>query len=443
MNWLHYLLQVNLYLVLFYGFYHVALRKETFFHLNRVYLLGAAALSFFIPLIQSTWVRAWDVTERVSEQLTVVYVPLTKVTTATPAQTAWPIGMLLAFVYITGVLVGVARLSLRMAYLGNLLRGKHKGEQPKQAFSFFNFLFVSQDLPMRQVILEHEYVHIRQLHSADVLLFELIAIFNWFNPVLWLYKKAIRYIHEFIADDIASRQQPSKEAYAMILFNEEFGVKAVPIANNFFNQSLLKTRVMMLLKERSHKQAMLRYGLVLPLFLWMVIISSASLSNPQTFKRIAQKISTITRPEKSKPSKSARQVLSEAGIDVSQATLVSSTIAEELQAEKQARLTDSTNQKEEEIFTVTQQMPSFPGGQKALQAYLAQNIKATGAKGTVYTQFIVNKDGSLQNFKVLNETDPKLATEAMRVLRAMPAWEPGRQDQRPLRCYMILPIRFE
>ncbi len=189
---------------------------------------------------------------------------------------------------------------------------------------------------------------------------------------------------------------------------------------------------------------MLRYGLVLPLFLWMVIISSSSLSNPQNFRRITQQIKTITHPEKSKPSKSARQVLSEAGIDVSQATLVSSTIAEELKAEKEAIGIDSTKkQEDDEIFTAVEHSPSFPGGQAAFSAYLAKNLKGVGVKGAVYMQFIVNKDGSLQNFKALNETDPKLMAEALRVLSAMPKWEPGRQGKRPLRCYMVLPIRFE
>jgi hypothetical protein len=105
-------------------------------------------------------------------------------------QQGWTWGDMIAVVYITGVLIGIGRMGLQMAYLGNLLRGKsQKKNVNKSAFSFFNFLFVSKDMPMRDVIMRHEQVHIRQLHSADIMLFELLAIFNWFNPIIYLYKK--------------------------------------------------------------------------------------------------------------------------------------------------------------------------------------------------------------------------------------------------------------
>ena len=63
MNWWHYLLLVNIYLILFYGFYTLLLRKETYFQLNRVYLVAASLLSFFIPLIQSDWVKNLFITD--------------------------------------------------------------------------------------------------------------------------------------------------------------------------------------------------------------------------------------------------------------------------------------------------------------------------------------------------------------------------------------------
>ena len=125
MNWLHYLLQVNLYLILFYGFYHIVLRKETFFYLNRAYLLATSALAFFIPMLQFTWVREQLVSDGVYHTMKYIYDPQMYYTpTESFVQQGWTWGDMIAVVYTTGVLIGIGRMGLQMAYLGNLLRGK-------------------------------------------------------------------------------------------------------------------------------------------------------------------------------------------------------------------------------------------------------------------------------------------------------------------------------
>ncbi|MEA5138306.1 TonB family protein [Arcicella rigui] len=405
MNWLSYLLQVNLYLLLFYGFYQLLLRSETFFNLNRGYLIASAALAFFIPLMQSEWVRSWFVTEQVAQTFYTIYDPeVFYIRSGQTEQTGLTLGEIIAFAYITGIILGVARFSGNLAYLGKLMKSKTAGEENKRAFSFFNMLFVSKSLNNRSTIMKHEFVHIRQLHSADIMLFELIAIFNWFNPVVYLYKSSIKQIHEFIADEIASRNEISKSHYAMLLFQEQFGVQAIPLTNNFFNSSLLKLRISMLQKERSTKTALLKYGLTAPLFMTMIVLSSATLAS-KSLAKIEDKISEVSdtylSSVKVSSQKSGQQVLLENGIDISDALIISPALAKEM----------AEGYSNEEII------------KKSLQRTLLYPLSArkNSIIGKVYVGFTLDKSGSLQNIKALEAQDDRtvLAEEVIRALNSL------------------------
>ena len=100
------------------------------------------------------------------------------------------------------------------------------------------------------------------------------------------------------------------------------------------------------------------------------------------------------------------------------------------------------------IFTVVEEMPEYPGGMKALYSYLGENIKypdeakKNGISGTVYITYVVEKDGSVSNAKVLRGASPELDKEAVRVVSAMPKWKPGKQKGIPVRVQYNLPIKF-
>lgn len=298
MTWANYLIQVNIYLVLFYIFYTVLLRNETFFSLNRIYLISSGALSFLIPLMQSDLIRSLFVNEKVYQAatITMIYVVPTREAQAESPEIPW-----ILVIYLTGALISLTRLLIQLS----LLTGKEKkgGEQP---YSFFRKIVIPDNLPGREFILKHEKVHARQWHSADVILFEIIAVITWFNPVIYLYKKAIRYIHEFIADESAALNAGSKSDYSLLLLSNVFGVAPSRLSNNFFNQSLLKKRIVMLQKSKSAKVALVKYGLSVPLFFSMIIFSSAAIGRKETVEKIKKEISTlatgehqtITQPEK-------------------------------------------------------------------------------------------------------------------------------------------------
>lgn len=277
MNGLIYLLQLNFYLLSFYTFYRLILSKETFFGLNRGYLIGSTLLSFCIPVLQSEWLKELFAPKRIEQAASqfniqayeFLYVPQAEVET-------FSLGQLLSWVYFTVLVILLIRLTYRLI---KAYRWMKNPQNSVQACSFFNYIAVDEDLEGREAIMVHEQVHVQQGHSADVLFFELNAIINWFNPIAYFLKAESRKVHEYIADAAASETLSERSDYAMLLFHENFGVKSQELTNSFFNQSILKQRIMMLQKNKSNRKALLKYGFTAPLFLGMLVLSSAFVSD--------------------------------------------------------------------------------------------------------------------------------------------------------------------
>ncbi|WP_259016368.1 TonB family protein [Emticicia fluvialis] len=275
MDFLFYLVQVNLYFILFYGFYRLILFGETFHNLNRFYLVLSALLSFGIPLWYSEYVQSWFITREINLVFYNLYNPsVIGIHPADGINFTW--GDVLKILYIAGISLFTVRLLVTLMQLIVVLR--NKDFEKFTAFSFFGYSFVDETLKKRDTILAHEHVHMQQLHSADVMLFEIIAILNWFNPVVYLYKRDIKHIHEFIADEIASLSESSKADYALLLFTQEFGLQPDYLTNRFFTHSTLKRRIQMLSKPRSRKIMLLKYGMSVPLFILMLVLSSATIA---------------------------------------------------------------------------------------------------------------------------------------------------------------------
>lgn len=271
MSWAHYLLQVNIYLTVFYTFYRLLLDKETYFIMNRVYLLSAALLSLGIPFIHLDWLTQ----QPVSQQLSVSVGQLEMMVLADPAsaQQNIPWGKVVALLYCAGLLFFIMRFCLQLFTISRL----KANVVPGTAFSFFKLKSIHADLPSQQVIHKHEDIHVEQLHSLDVLFFELLGILNWFNPVVHLYKSSIKNIHEYLADEKAATFHGDKEQYALLLLSAAFKVSPNALTNSFYNKSLIKKRIYMLHREKSKRRAILKYGIYLPLFSGMLLLSSSTL----------------------------------------------------------------------------------------------------------------------------------------------------------------------
>lgn len=405
MNWLHYLLQVNLYLAGFYAFYHLLLRNETFHQLNRSFLLAGTALSFFIPVMQSDWVSNWFLAQQFNETLYQFYNPklvFIRPDTFRNESTENPVmwGHLLAVLYLFGILFFLGRFAFQLRQLGRLFHYRHL-RRSNEAYAFFSHFFVGKNLPNRHTIEAHERVHVRQLHSADVIFFELVAVFNWFNPIVYFLKRDVRLLHEYLADEVASREEASRADYAMLLFNQHFGVTQSELTHQFFNQSVLRQRVSMLKRRPSGRMASYRYLLVVPLFGVMLFLSSA------VVEKKARQVLVFTPP-----------------------VVVANTPDPET------------------VYTVVEKQAMFPGGEAAMYTYLSKNLQypapatRAGVEGKVFIQFTVEKDGSITSPVVLKGLGFGCDEAALRAIRNFPKWEPGRHNGLPVRSRFNLPISF-
>jgi len=286
MNWAHYIIQVNIYLVVFYGFYKLLLDKETYFTLNRIYLIAAGSLSLAIPFLRFEWFAEQPVAQPVYVGAAQINELVTQVVIAPETPDRLNLGTLLVALYLLGVFLFLLKLIYQLYAIRRIIQKNGIGE----AFSFFRRQFVDDQLPGSQTISKHEEIHTRQLHSADVLFFEILATLTWFNPVVYFYKSTIKNIHEYLADEEAAQFQGNKDQYAMLLMSNALGVPPSTLINGFFNKPLLKKRIYMLYKQRSKKVAILKYGLFVPLFAITLVASSATIRNNEQIKDIANEI---------------------------------------------------------------------------------------------------------------------------------------------------------
>lgn len=278
-----YLLRSAVFLALFYGLYWTTLRRETFFALNRAFLLGSAVLTLVLPLLHVPSPFFETVIDA----------------SALPAFNAFPaaassaprgVGLpgVLAVVYAAGAglllllfLVRLARLALLVARCGcvrhsglRIVLCGHAGE----SFSFFRFVFLNRSkLPERDVdrVLAHELAHVRQLHSFDVVLSELLTAVQWFNPFVWPYKSSLRETHEYLADRAVVAQGCPLARYQLLIVEQHVGGQLLELASSF-RTSQIKRRIVMLSKQETKGLARWKPLLILPLALVLVLVFAES-----------------------------------------------------------------------------------------------------------------------------------------------------------------------
>jgi len=285
MSFAHYLLQVNLYLVVFYGVYKLLLDKETYFTLNRIYLVSAGVLSLCIPFIRLEWLTEHRAAQQVYTTVNWEAV-LQQATVVTERNNGLNWANAFVYIYCAGILFFLGRLVFNLLAVKKMLVPGKSG----MAFSFFGKKIIDQNLPQMDVIDIHEQAHIKQWHTVDILFFEALGIITWLNPIIYLYKKTIKNIHEFLADELAAAYQGDKTEYAMLLLSKSFGISPNALTNNFLDKSLIKKRIFMLHKERSKKIAIMKYGIFIPLFALLIVFSSATVRKNEKLISITDRI---------------------------------------------------------------------------------------------------------------------------------------------------------
>ncbi len=267
-----YLLKSGSVLALFLISYQLFLKKETFFVSNRVFLAIGLVASFAVPFITFTktiFVEPKPFAESGFHPSEIVFV-----TTEATQPFNW--SGLLAFIYAIGIVAFSFRLLLQLRSLQKIKKNADvikqdnlthiKTEKEISPFSFFKYIFYNPQLFKKSdlnIILNHEKVHATQLHSLDILLSEIVLILQWFNPVIWLYRKSIKENLEYLADAYTCVDQEGKKHYQYLLLQKVVGANNVTIANPFFN-SLIKKRIVMLNQNQSKKVNFLKLFIVLP-----------------------------------------------------------------------------------------------------------------------------------------------------------------------------------
>jgi hypothetical protein len=283
MTWFYYLLEANLYLIIFYGFYRFFLQNETFYGLNRGYLISSSIFSFIIPFLQ---VGNFNQLIYGGKNLHLIYIDpkLEKIQSGefyvmSMGKFAMILYLLIASLIFIKLIISLYKIILlattaKREKLGNIIFVELTGSVT--AFSFFNLLFINPLSAKKNTIVSHEMVHIRQKHSLDIMFFELFKIINWFNPIVWMIQRDIKLIHEYIVDDIITDANVEKREYAMFLIENSFGVQPISLTNQIFNQSILKQRIIMLNKKRSAARARLRVLLAVPIVFSMLFASTVA-----------------------------------------------------------------------------------------------------------------------------------------------------------------------
>ncbi len=263
-----YVLESALCLAFFYAVYWAFLRKETFFHLNRLYLVLSLLLSFVIPALDVTspFLRSRSIPEIASPGLS-----------PGPAGHAWRVADIALLIYGLGAALFMVRFAAHLIRLFLVVKkyGLRRQDGVKivsidkdfAPFSFLDVIFInSQSLaePNLRRIIAHEKIHIRQHHSLDILLAEFATILQWFNPFVRPYKKSLQETHEYLADDGVIAQGFNVARYQLLIFEQHVGVKLFEFANNF-KQSQIKRRITMITKIKSKGAAKLKILLIIPL----------------------------------------------------------------------------------------------------------------------------------------------------------------------------------
>jgi beta-lactamase regulating signal transducer with metallopeptidase domain len=285
MSWLHYLLEANIYLGVFYMLYFILLNKETYYKLNRAYLLCTPVLSYIIPLIQIGSLKSYEDGGQVVA--TVIYNPALHQNTQTTA-TYFTLQNVLIYGYIAGATIMLILFILKISQLlkltrtqKSLLNNKYqlvKVDDTNTAFSFFNYVFIGENVLGSDTMIRHELVHIDQKHSHDIVFLELIKIINWFNPFVYLLQRSLKTVHEYIADEHTAAYENDVLTYSSFLVSNAYGLSGSSISNSFFNYNLLKKRIIMLNQKRSGNLARLKYLLVIPVCGGLLCMSTLAFS---------------------------------------------------------------------------------------------------------------------------------------------------------------------
>ena len=525
-----YLLRSAIWITGFALVYGLFLRDERFFLLNRIYLVTGILASLILPFVTVRYI---------------IEVPAMQAGTSAGADS---IGsgsvtsgistgsLILAAFWTAGALFTVVRQLVRTLTVVKTINkseiiSTHPVKLIRSAdnvtpFSFFSFVFVNpslKDIETRE-IMNHEMVHVKQMHWLDLLLSGLLCTVQWFNPVVWIYSRFIRQNHEYLADAAALQRTSDPAVYRATLLNQIAGSPVIELGNSF-NYSLNKKRFTMMKNIISSPYRKLRLLMILPVFALLLYAFAEPEYRLATSDRgqappdamvatVTKEIRGIVVQEDGKPLAGAAIIVkgttmgtmsdengkfrlvnvpddgvlvityvgfeskvmqAVSGTDMTVKMLRKPVAIDTVQvpppppppppgskqmavppppppppaADKSTGTTKaSAPETEGEKYVMVEEMPEFPGGEKEMMTWISSNVKyppeavKNKISGLVLVSFTVSGTGKVQNVKTVRGVTPALDEEAVRVIKSMPDWKPGRQQGKPIDVEYTVPVQF-
>lgn len=498
---INYIIQLLLFQTLFLAVYDLFLQKETFFKWNRIYLLVTPILSFIIPLFRFESLQKSVPQEYIEYLPEVVINPQVYIEKSTSFETEFNV---FPIIFYAGIALFTVLFLVRLIKIFKLILTNNSIKKDnytlivlnkkQSAFSFFNYIFINNHLLEKQdlQIIQHELIHCKHRHTLDLLYFELLKIALWFNPIVYVYQKRITLLHEYISDAEVVKET-DKTQYFNKLLAETFNVENISFINQFFKHSLIKKRIVMITKEKSKKMKQLKYLLIAPLLLGMLVYVACSDDIQTTVEQFENVLKEENIPSEGKYFRAENGFILFTGTH-----LAGQVVPFEEYTEKEKEIfnkfKDIENQKiemslvidtngdrvyfmktnhfnkvnetieiengDEIAFSRIENVPVFPGCegteeelraclQEKISAHVNANFNSEKAKELgleagvkkIFVMFKIDKEGNIADVKS-RAPHVKLEEEAIRVINSLPKMIPGKQKGEAVGVKYSLPIAF-
>ncbi len=461
----NFIFETGISLAVFSIIYILFLRKETFFKLNRLFLLSSILFSVLLPFLR---LKVYEAAPVMLSEITVMpYRNLIEAVTVYGKDLSGSIekailsANFIILIYLGGVTFFMIRFLIRSSKLFYLIskNPSHKADgfnlvildKDFSPFSFLNYVFISNSLQKNDDyhrMIAHELEHVKQGHSFDVVILELLSVLQWFNPFLWMLRRAIRENHEYLADQAVLNTGINVGQYKKLLLTQYIGGQ-FEMTNNF-NYSLIKKRIKMMSRKSSKiANGKLVFGILAAVILIVVFACEQKETFEMSEVQQEEALRMTFQNEKLKIEGAGESLekIKKLFTDNSGFELSYDSLGNIILVKKEERKTETFNS-EEQVFFVVEDMPEFPGGDEALRKYISNSVTypeaaiENGIQGKVYVSFVVTKYGNIANAKIARGVDPSIDKEALRVVNSLPQWKPGKQRGQAVNVNYTVPINF-
>jgi TonB family protein len=417
----------SLYLAIFYAFFLLVMRRTSLFRFNRIVLLVGSAVCFVLPLLRLRTAATGAAAAAAAGPLTAVAAAAEPQATALASASAH--GSLLLLLYVAGA---AAVLSFTTVAAIRMLRTIRSGQRITKdrykltildrevpSFSWGRHIVMGlRDYVNNQSILTHEMMHADRHHSLDIILFTVVTVLHWFNPLAWITLSELKLLHEYEADEAVINKGIDATQYQLLLVKKAVGEHRFSLANGF-QHSKLKNRINMMLKKQTPGWMRFAYLLLLPVLAGAMFACNPAREQEQELVPESEQLETKA-------------------------------VEDALRAEYKEDIMALIERGEAVPFQVVEEKPSFHRGDANTFANwigdhlkYPESAKKAGVQGRVLLEFTIGKDGKVGDVKVLRGVSEDVDAEAVRVVESSPKWKPGRIDGKPVAVAFNLPITFK